>query len=198
MRAAIHALLTKHLTSLEDETERQHAERLRGLLDAPGDPFARDHYTPGHFTASAFVLSPDGQQILLIWHSKLLRWLQPGGHFEPTDGDLLAAARRELAEEVGLVDVPLAAPVEGGGYELFDVDVHVIPARPATEERAEEPEHEHFDLRLLFRAKSHLVAAGSDAVDVRWVPLADVGQIESLESDESVVRAVRKLVSRGR
>src|SRR5437762_10909961 len=45
----------------------------------------RRHMSPGHFTASAFVLSPDYDEVLLIFHKKLGRWLQPGGHVDAGD-----------------------------------------------------------------------------------------------------------------
>jgi 8-oxo-dGTP pyrophosphatase MutT (NUDIX family) len=126
---------------------------MLALLDVPGDPFARDHFVPGHFTASAFVLSPARDALLLIHHSKLHRWLQPGGHVDAGDPDVLFAAQREVEEEVGLVDLSPAEP----GAGLFDADVHRIPARRA------EPEHEHFDLRFAFVAQSRAYRAGSDA-----------------------------------
>ena len=162
-----------------DAVEAAHRADMLALARAPaGDPFARDHWDPGHFTASAFVLSPDERSILLVFHGKLHRWLQPGGHVEPGDADVLAAARREIAEETGLMD----CGVVGDG--LFDVDVHVIPARKS------DPAHRHFDARILLRAPSFAFAAGSDALAARWVPL---GEVHTVETDESVLRAVRKL-----
>ncbi len=161
-----------------DAAEAKHRRRILELLDVPGDPFSRARFTPGHVTASAFVLSPDGADVLLIHHSKLHRWLQPGGHVDPEDADVVAAARRELAEEVALTDLELV------GDGLFDVDVHPIPAHRG------DPAHEHFDARVLFRSATRDVSAGSDASAARWVPVAEV---PSIESDESVMRAVRKL-----
>ena len=66
------------------------------LLDAPGDPFGRARFDPGHFTASAFVLAPDRRAILEVHHAKLGRWLQPGGHVESADDSLVSAAHREV------------------------------------------------------------------------------------------------------
>ena len=65
------------LSSFEpvDPTEAEHARRMRQLVEAP-EPFARSAFAPGHFTASAFVLSPDERSLLLILHGKLGRWLQ--------------------------------------------------------------------------------------------------------------------------
>jgi 8-oxo-dGTP pyrophosphatase MutT (NUDIX family) len=151
---------------------------MRELCEAAPDPSARDHFTPGHFTASAFILSPERDALLLIFHGKLGRWLQPGGHVDAGDLDLLAAARREAAEEVGLAQLELLAPAP------FDLDVHDIPAR------REDPAHRHFDVRFLFRAQTREARAGSDAKAARWVPLPDI----SLDiSDRSVMRAVEKL-----
>lgn len=162
-----------------DATEAEHLRRMHDLLDADDDPFVRHAFQPGHFTASSFVLSPDGQALLLIFHGKLRRWLQPGGHVEPDDADVEQAARREVQEEVGLADLEAMA---ADGLP-FDVDVHAIPA-------GKEPGHAHFDVRFLYRARTWDVTAGSDAHGVRWVPLA---QVALLESDASVLRAVAKL-----
>lgn len=160
-----------------DATEAGYREEMLELVSSPSC-CARSHFMPGHFTASAFVLSPDDQDLLLIFHGKLHRWLQPGGHVDPQDEHTLAAARREVLEEVDLSDMSTV-----GG--LFDLDVHEIPALRG------EPGHKHFDLRYLFRAGTRQVQAGSDARDVRWVPLAHVTEVES---DASVMRAVRKLL----
>lgn len=157
-------------------------ERMLDLLASAIDPFSREHYAPGHFTASAFVCSRDGSGILLIHHAKLGRWLQPGGHVEPTDSDLLAAARREVAEETSLTELELRTP------GIFDLDVHEIPARGAS------PRHEHFDVRFAFVSKTLEHQAASDALAARWVRWADV---PALESDASVMRAVTQLQDLG-
>src|SRR5207248_2563727 len=78
-----------------DTHERDHLARMLVLARAPGDPFARDHFAPGHFTASGFVLSPDARALLLIRHRKLGRWLQPGGHVDAEDRDIEDAAQSD-------------------------------------------------------------------------------------------------------
>jgi 8-oxo-dGTP pyrophosphatase MutT (NUDIX family) len=177
-RAPLASLLTAYVAA--DANESRHRERMLALLRASGNPFSRAHCTPGHFTASGFVLSPDARAILLIHHRKLDRWLQPGGHIEVQDIDMLAAARRELAEEVGLPALPLE--IEG----IFDLDVHSLPALGA------EPPHEHFDVRFLFRAPSFELNPGSEAKAARWFPL---DAIDAALADPSVARVSRKLLA---
>lgn len=171
----LHHLLTSFTPV--DDAEATHRHRMLDLV-RHHDCFERTHFQPGHFTASAFVLSPDRSSLLLILHTKLHRWLQPGGHVEPGDADALAAARRELAEEAGLTDLTLAHP------GVFDLDIHPIPALRG------EPAHEHFDVRFLFTAHHENCTAGSDAKSFRWTPLH---QITVQLTDASVMRAVSKL-----
>jgi 8-oxo-dGTP pyrophosphatase MutT (NUDIX family) len=162
----------------DDPRERGFQERMLQLL-AMAAPTSRSHFSPGHLTASAFVLSPARDALLLILHKKLGLWLQPGGHIEPSDESLAAAARREVAEEVGLA---LPASAEGA---VFDLDIHRIPAR------RDEPEHEHFDVRFFFQAPTLGFTTNDEVVAARWAPLAE---IDRLTTDESVLRVARKLV----
>ena len=167
-----------------DAAELERLQRMRMLCTAARphsvSPFLRTSFEPGHFTASAFILAPDRSALLLILHAKLGRWLQPGGHVDATDADLLAAARREVHEEVGIQDQDLELLQPGP----IDVDIHHIPARKA------EPSHAHFDVRYLFRARTLQVRAASDAKAARWVPLS---QVDAELADGSVARVVDKL-----
>jgi 8-oxo-dGTP pyrophosphatase MutT (NUDIX family) len=164
-----------------DTHESAHLARMKELCESVSKPCSRSSYAPGHFTASAFVLSPDRSELLLIHHKKLGLWLQPGGHVEPGDESVLDAARREVLEEVGIAELEL----EQDGP--FDVDVHAIPARK------EALGHEHFDVRFLFRARSRAFAVSTEVIAAKWVAL---GEIERSGTDDSVLRAVRKLRER--
>jgi 8-oxo-dGTP pyrophosphatase MutT (NUDIX family) len=160
-----------------DPQELGYRARMLELLDSHG-AFQSTHFLPGHFTASAFVLSPERDALLLILHKKLGLWLQPGGHIEPSDATLAAAARREVAEEVGAeLEPALQDP-------LFDIDIHTIPAY------RDKPAHEHFDVRFCFQARSRLFSASDEVVRAEWVPLSKLADVTS---DRSVLRAALKL-----
>ncbi len=60
----------------KDEREDEYLLNMKRLILGSAAPFSRIQFEPGHFTASAFVLSPDQQNLLMIFHSKLQRWLQ--------------------------------------------------------------------------------------------------------------------------
>ncbi|RKZ12933.1 NUDIX hydrolase [bacterium] len=144
-----------------DALERQHLSRTLELVEGSDCCGQRDHFKPGHLTASGSVLSPDRRSVLLIEHAKLERWLQPGGHLEADDADFKEAARREVREETGLEHLDTDPRLEG----LFDVDVHLIPSHGG------DPEHLHFDLRYLFIAPHAEVTAGDGVRSARFWPL---------------------------
>jgi len=149
--------------------------------DAMPSPFARERET-GHFTGSAWVVSADGERVLLTHHAKLNLWLQPGGHADG-DADLARVALREAQEETGVADLRL----EDGA--IFDLDRHAIPARKS------EPGHWHYDVRYVVRAGADdrfVVSAESHAL--AWREVAAVA--DDPGADPSVRRMARKWLQR--
>lgn len=88
--------------SLRDDYADFVAARPRSALERDGGP--------EHVTGSAFVFTPDLTRVLLCFHRKGQFWVQLGGHVEPGDASVAAAALREATEESGLDDLVLLRP----------------------------------------------------------------------------------------
>ena len=158
-REQVGEALRQYLASHPGDASR--LARLTTALAGEADVLARTEMS-GHVTAATVLVRTDGD-VLHIRHRALGRWLIPGGHLEPGDTSLPAAALRELAEETGLVARP-------GDVELIDIDVHPIPASLRTAEAA----HQHFDFRFLARAGSAGVTLQLDEVTAcRWMPVQE-------------------------
>ncbi len=138
--------------------KRESADRRKTLrlLRRTARPLSRDQFEPGHLTASGIVFSPDHQDVLLVHHRRLDRWLQPGGHVEEDDESPLATARREVIEETGVTLTEDHPPF------LYGVHIHVIPASEL------EPEHLHYDMMFEFHAADTLLEPGAEVVDAKW------------------------------
>lgn len=132
----------------------------------------------GHITGSAWIMAPTGTSVLLTHHRKLDRWLQLGGHADG-DPDVLAVALREAREESGLDALVVVSD------EIFDVDIHVIPARP------NEPEHFHYDVRFVLQAAHTDHVVSDESHDLAWV---DVHSITDYTTEGSMLRMARKHV----
>ncbi len=160
-----------------EETDVPH---FLALLDGGEHRFRRESLE-AHFTGSAWLVSADGQRVLLTHHRKLDRWLQLGGHADG-DTDLARVALREAEEESGITSLQVEA-------EPFDLDRHRIPARGG------EPEHWHYDVRYVVRAgtsEEFVVSEESNAL--AWCSIQEVA--EDPQADESLRRMARKWLRR--
>ncbi|MFE9019754.1 NUDIX hydrolase [Streptomyces sp. NPDC007808] len=146
----------------QEELRQTYLEHLEthpdGMWKACGD---------GHITASALVIDPARERVLLTLHKKLRMWLQMGGHCEPVDESLAAAALREGTEESGVAGLSL------------------LPGGPVRLDRHRTPCAWHLDVQYAALAPAGAVEAISDeSLDLRWFAYDEVADV----ADESVVR----------
>lgn len=158
------------------DRERPEVARLVDFVEREPACFERST-VEGHITGSAWILDSARAACLLTHHRKLERWLQPGGHADG-QADVLDVALREGREESGISDLePLSR-------EIFDVDIHEIPARKG------EPAHLHYDVRFcLVAPEGAKYVVSEESHDLAWVPRA---QVQTYQTDDSVLRLVDK------
>ena len=151
------------------------ADRMLDFVRSTPLCFERSH-AAGHMTGSAWLLNPAGDKALLTLHHNLQRWMQTGGHADG-DPDTLRVALKEAEEESGITGI---VPIS---EEIFDIDIHLIPARPAKGE----PAHYHYDVRYLLRAPHEQYAISHESDDLAWWSAEDFAT-RAAELDASVLR----------
>ena len=156
---SLHVSAVGTLTSWTAPTPEQETLRLAYLehLATHTDGVWKDG-PPSHLTASAMVFDPDLRRVLLTLHRKGQFWVQLGGHCEPGDETLAAAALREAREESGLDDLHLLpGPVDLDRHELAQAFGRC---------------REHLDVAFVALAGANASPSVSDeSDDVAWWPL---------------------------
>jgi 8-oxo-dGTP pyrophosphatase MutT (NUDIX family) len=161
-----------------DDLGAKSRELTLGLLRHSADPFSRNQFQPGHITCTALVLHPEKPLVLFMHHHRLHRWLLPGGHVEPEDESLAAAAAREAVEETAVLLDPATPP------RLAGIDVHGIPPKKS------EPYHLHHDLVWCFRAQEEAIEITDEAPEVTWAAQEDH---DRLGIAESIRRSINRI-----
>jgi adenosylhomocysteinase len=162
----IKGIIGEYLSEFPEERAR--LRQLTDFVDSGDAPQLFDRgYARGHITASAFIISPDREEVLLVHHRGLDAFLQPGGHLEPSDRSPLSGALREVKEETGITAL---RQVQVNSHDLvpLDIDIHHIPAN----NKKSEPGHYHYDFRYLFVSRTRDISPSAEIAGWRWVNIS--------------------------
>ncbi len=146
----------------------------------------------GHLTASGFIYCIENGKLLLLEHKSLKCFLQPGGHVEAIDNEMIDAAKREIEEETGLKDLDIIS-IDDEINVPFDIDSHFIPKN----EKKNEDEHYHHDFRYFFTINSleDIKIDFNESNGYRWV---DLDILESHPRFAKVLGKIRKMIKKAK
>lgn len=152
--------------------QAEERERVLTLLDEHGEALADRTTAPGHLTGSALVVDHAGERVVVLLHTKLRRWLQPGGHADG-DHELAGVALKEASEETGIEGLRVMVPA-------IDLDVHEVDHGDPL------GTHLHLDLRFVVVAPPGAAIVGNhESLELRWV---DLDELDALADEDGLRR----------
>ena len=146
-----------------NEQEAADKELILGFLAKNEDAFYRSNLI-AHMTASAWVVNPAHNRVLMVYHKIYDSWSWTGGHADG-DEDLARVALREVREETGVRSARLLSP-EIFSLESLTVDGH-------EKHGAYVPSHLHLNVTYLLEAddRDPLTVCEEENSGVRWFTL---------------------------
>ena len=170
------------------EAEAADREQILNYVNLfPDNILTRDNPI-AHMTASGFILSEDGQWVLMAHHNIYKVWAWTGGHADG-EGDLLSVALREAREETGADHIrPLSEQI--ASVEILPVWGHVKRGKYVCA-------HQHLNVSYLLTADrdSPLTVREGENTRVGWLP-AD--RLLELTGEWQMDEVYTKLLQRGR
>lgn len=159
--------LINHLLAFQpwNEQEREDRTELLRRLQS-GEALLTRENRSAHLTASAWVVSPERNLVLMAYHNLYNSWAWLGGHADG-DADLLRVAMREVQEESGLSSV---RPIS---EDIFSVEILTVEGHEKHGHYV--PSHLHLNLTYLLEANPTmpLRCKPDENSNVAWFSLSD-------------------------
>ena len=148
-----------------NEQEKKDLQLILACLEGCADIFSRENAL-AHMTASAWVVNPVRDKVLMAYHNIYNSWSWLGGHADG-DTDLLRVALREVTEESGIQAVrPLSA--SPFSVESLTVDGHIKRGQYVSS-------HLHLNVTYLLEADDGVSPSAKPDENraVGWFPLEE-------------------------
>lgn len=173
--------LTNYLRIFPDE-ENLLSSLKKQILENQ-DIFSKKNFE-GHITASGLVISPD-KKVLVVFHKKLQKFLQPGGHIEKDDKSIIFSAMREVKEETNLNNIKLHSWCLNNNSPIM-IDTHKIPEN----KQENENEHYHHDFMFVFITREEDITLDTNEVsDFCWASIDEV-----IKNDSVLAKGLKKAI----
>lgn len=125
-----------------------------------------------HFTASAWVVTPDRDAVLMAYHNIYNSWAWLGGHADG-ETDLSLTACREAKEESG---IEVLRPVTD---DILSVEILTVNGHE--KKGIYVPSHLHLNVTYLFEAdpSGAICCQPEENSGVAWIPVEEIGRKSS-------------------
>lgn len=125
-----------------------------------------------HFTASAWVVSPDRSKVLMAYHNLYNSWAWLGGHADG-ETDLSFTAIREAKEESGLTEVRLLSS--------SPLSIEILPVNGYERKGVYVPSHLHLNVTYLLEADPNAPLQNQPEENSRvgWIPEDEIHRYSS-------------------
>ena len=138
------------------------------LLERLTNPASRD-CLQAHLTASAWVVSPDRERVLMAYHNLYNSWAWLGGHADE-NWDLAAVAEKEAREESGIATLRRLSdnPIS---LEILNVSGHEKKGKYVSS-------HLHLNLTYLFEGDpgESLQVKPDENSRVGWIAVSEIAE----------------------